>query len=53
VDYKILNEYGLEVSGGQQAEYNLLSSIQNARNFDILLIDEPESLFDNIFLKTM
>lgn len=51
VDYKILNEYGLEVSGGEQSEYNLLNSIQDARNYDMLLIDEPESSFDNIFLK--
>ena len=51
VDYKILNEYGLDVSGGEQSEYNLLNSIQDARNYDMLLIDEPESSFDNIFLK--
>lgn len=51
VDYRILNEYGLEVSGGEQSEYNLLNSIQDARNYDMLLIDEPESSFDNIFLK--
>ena len=51
MDYRILNEYGLEVSGGEQSEYNLLNSIQDARNYDMLLIDEPESSFDNIFLK--
>lgn len=51
IDYRILNQYGLEVSGGERAEYNLLNSIQDARNFDMLLVDEPESSFDNIFLK--
>ena len=39
------------MSGGEQSEYNLLNSIQDARNYDMLLIDEPESSFDNIFLK--
>jgi Fe-S cluster assembly ATPase SufC len=51
IDYKILNRYNLEVSGGEQSEYNLLNSIQDAKNYDMLLIDEPESSFDNIFLK--
>lgn len=52
IDYSILNEYELEVSGGEKAEYNLLNAIQDARNYDMLLIDEPESSFDNIFLNT-
>lgn len=51
IDYRILNQHGLDVSGGEWAEYNLLNAIQDARNFDMLLIDEPESSFDNIFLK--
>lgn len=52
VEYKILNQYGLEVSGGEQSEFNLLNEIAKARQYDILLIDEPESSFDNVFLKT-
>lgn len=52
VEYKILNQYGLEVSGGEQSEFNLLNEITKARQYDILLIDEPESSFDNVFLKT-
>lgn len=51
IDYKILNEYGLEVSGGERSEFNLLEKIQDAYHFDILLIDEPESSFDNLFLR--
>ena len=51
VKYKILNEYGAEVSGGERSEFNLLDKIQNAHHFDLLLIDEPESSFDNLFLK--
>ena len=39
------------ISGGESAEFNLLQTIEDARNYDTLLIDEPESSFDNIFLK--
>lgn len=39
------------ISGGESAEFNLLQTIEDARNYDMLLIDEPESSFDNIFLK--
>ena len=51
VDYKILNKYGFEVSGGERAEFNLLQQIKDAFLADMLLIDEPESSFDNIFLR--
>ncbi|WP_420399613.1 PHP domain-containing protein [Flagellimonas sp.] len=51
VEYKILNEHGIEVSGGERSEFNLLEKIQNAHHYDLLLIDEPESSFDNLFLK--
>ena len=47
----ILNQYGCEVSGGERAEFNLLQEINDAYQYDMLLIDEPESSFDNIFLK--
>ncbi len=48
---KILNQYGYAVSGGERAEFNLLREINDALQYDMLLIDEPESSFDNIFLK--
>ena len=51
VEYRILNQYGYEVSGGERAEFNLLQEINDANKFDMLLIDEPESSFDNIFLR--
>lgn len=51
VEYKILNDHGIEVSGGERSEFNLLEKIQNAHHYDLLLIDEPESSFDNLFLK--
>ena len=50
IKYDIINEYNLPASGGERAEYNLLNEIKSASNYDILLIDEPESSFDNIFL---
>lgn len=52
INYKILNKDGYEVSGGERSEFRLLQEIKDAQNYDILLIDEPESSFDNIFLKT-
>jgi hypothetical protein len=51
IDYKIKNPFDLEVSGGERAEFNLLKNIQDARKHEILLIDEPESSFDNLFLR--
>ena len=51
IEYSILNSDGLKVSGGQRAEYNLEQKLSDAESCDILLIDEPESSFDNIFLK--
>ena len=52
ISYKILNRDGFEVSGGERSEFRLLQEIKNAQNHDILLIDEPESSFDNMFLKS-
>ncbi len=52
IDYKILNRDGFEVSGGERSEFRLLQEIKDAQNYDILLIDEPESSFDNMFLQT-
>lgn len=52
IHYRILNEDGFEVSGGERSEFRLLQEIADAQNFDILLIDEPESSFDNLFLKS-
>lgn len=51
IEYKILNKHGFEVSGGERSEFNLLQEISDAQQFDMLLIDEPESSFDNLFLK--
>ncbi|WP_445664403.1 PHP domain-containing protein [Fodinibius sp. AD559] len=51
IEYDTLNEHGFSVSGGERSEFNLLHEINDALKHDILLIDEPESSFDNIFLK--
>ncbi|MBR5949636.1 MAG: hypothetical protein IKZ82_13480 [Clostridia bacterium] len=51
INYQILNQYGYPISGGERAEFKLLQEIDTAHGFDMLLIDEPESSFDNIFLR--
>lgn len=50
ITYRILNRQGAEVSGGERSEFRLLQEIKDAQNYDILLLDEPESSFDNRFL---
>lgn len=50
IQYEILNRHDTEVSGGERSEFQLLQAIADAQQFDMLLIDEPESSFDNIFL---
>ena len=52
ITYQILNRDGFSVSGGERSEFRLLQEIKDAQNFDILLIDEPESSFDNMFLRS-
>ena len=52
ISYRILNKDGVEVSGGERSEFRLLEEIKDAQNHDVLLIDEPESSFDNMFLKS-
>lgn len=52
INYKILNRLGFEVSGGERSEFRLLQEIADAQNFDVLLVDEPESSFDNLFLRS-
>lgn len=50
IQVEILNQDMNPVSGGQRAEYNFLRKIEDALKYDLLLIDEPESSFDNMFL---
>lgn len=51
IRYEILNRDGYPVSGGERSEFRLLQEIKDSQNYDYLLIDEPESSFDNMFLK--
>lgn len=51
IDYHVLNKDGYRVSGGERSEFNLLQEIDDAHKHDMLLIDEPESSFDNLFLR--
>lgn len=51
IDFEVKNDKGNNISGGEKAEYNLLEELIDAYKYDMLLIDEPESSFDNIFLK--
>jgi len=51
IDDKIVNKYGFQVSGGERSEFILLNEIADALQYEMLLIDEPESSFDNTFLK--
>jgi len=50
IKYQILNGHGFKVSGGERSEFRMLQEISDAQQFDILLMDEPESSFDNLFL---
>ena len=51
IKYKVINQKGTEISGGEKAEFNLLKELEDAKNYDILLLDEPESSFDNPYIK--
>lgn len=51
IKYKVINQKGTEISGGEKAEFNLLKELDDAKNYDILLLDEPESSFDNPYIK--
>ena len=52
ISYRVLNEDKYEISGGERSEYRLLQEIADSKDYEILLIDEPESSFDNLFLRT-
>lgn len=52
IKYEVRNRHGFRASGGERSEYNLLEQLSDATQYDILLLDEPESSFDNLFLKS-
>lgn len=51
VKYNVINDKGSEISGGEKAEFNLLKELDEAKNYDVLLLDEPEASFDNPYIK--
>lgn len=52
IDFNVVNiDDNTPISGGEKAEYVLYSELEDASKYDLVLIDEPESSFDNIFLK--
>lgn len=50
IDVELKNKRGEQVSGGQKAEYLFFKALDSAGGHDVVLIDEPESSFDNPFL---
>lgn len=47
---RVLNKHGKDVSGGEKSEFNLMNALNDAYLHDMLIVDEPESSFDNVFL---
>ncbi|MFD1400199.1 AAA family ATPase [Lacticaseibacillus suilingensis] len=43
---------GTKASGGQEVAFALLMALEEAKNSDIALIDEPEASLDNYFIRT-
>jgi ABC-type lipoprotein export system ATPase subunit len=50
-EFKVLNQLKNNISGGERAEFNLIRQLREAENYDLLLIDEPEASFDNLYIK--
>lgn len=50
VEISLKNDRGEDISGGQRAEYLFMRALDKAGSQDIVVIDEPESSFDNPFL---
>jgi len=51
IEYSVVNETNNPLSGGEKSDFNLIYSLQDAEDYDIVLIDELESSFDNIYLR--
>lgn len=52
VDISLKNDRNEDISGGQRAEYLFMRALDKAGSQDVVVIDEPESSFDNPFLYT-
>lgn len=52
VTFEAQNKFGNKLSGGERSEYLLLNNLKYNELYDVILLDEPESSFDNVFLNT-
>lgn len=50
VRYEIRNDRGVKPSGGQRTEFVFFERLSEAAGYSVVLIDEPEASFDNMFL---
>lgn len=50
VEISLKNDRCEDISGGQRAEYLFMRALDKAGSQDVVVIDEPESSFDNPFL---
>lgn len=52
-DFKVelLTQAGTPASGGQQMALGLMMKLDDAKQNDIVLVDEPEGSLDNVFIK--
>lgn len=48
---ELLDADGTPASGGQAVGFALMMKLEKAKNFPIVLIDEPEASLDNIYLR--
>jgi|LSQX01.3.fsa_nt_gb ABC-type lipoprotein export system ATPase subunit len=51
IEYSVVNETNNSLSGGEKSDFNLIFSLRDAEDYDIVLIDELESSFDNLYLR--
>lgn len=47
---RVKDQKGADLSGGQRTEFIFMDKLREAESYSVILIDEPESSFDNIFL---
>lgn len=52
LDISIVDEFDHQLSTGQRAEFVFLNHIEKSKSSAVVLFDEPESSFDNIFLSS-
>lgn len=50
-DVELLTQAGTPASGGQQMALGLMMKLDDAKQDDVVLVDEPEGSLDNVFIK--